>query len=61
MTLVLLDLPVAIAAWVPLAWIEYSHLTGRAPVLGTVLLVVAWLGVSRARGARLDPAAPYAR
>ena len=48
-TIVLLDLPLAIAAWVPVAWIEYSHLTGRAPVLGTVLLVVAWLGVSRAR------------
>ena len=53
-TLVLLDLPLAIAAWVPVAWIEYSHLTGRAPVLGTVLLVVAWLGVSRARGVSLD-------
>jgi O-antigen ligase len=53
-TLVLLDLPLAIAAWVPVAWIEYSNLTGRAPVLGTVLLVVAWLGVSRARGVSLD-------
>jgi O-antigen ligase len=53
-TLVLLDLPLAIAAWVPVAWIEYSHLTGRAPVLGAVLLVVAWLGVSRARGVSLD-------
>ena len=53
-TLVLLDLPLAIAAWVPVAWIEYSHLTGRAPVVGTVLLVVAWLGVSRARGVSLD-------
>jgi O-antigen ligase len=54
MTLVLLDLPLAIAAWVPVAWIEYSQLTGRAPVLGTVLLVVAWLGVSRARGVSPD-------
>ena len=50
----LLDLPLAIAAWVPVAWIEYSHLTGRAPVIGTVLLVVAWLGVARARGVALD-------
>jgi O-antigen ligase len=50
MTLVFLDLPLAIAAWVPVAWIEYSHLTGRAPVIATVLLVVAWLGTRRARG-----------
>jgi O-antigen ligase len=49
-TLVLLDLPLATAAWVPVAWIEYSHLTGRAPVAGSVLLLVAWIGVSRARG-----------
>jgi O-antigen ligase len=49
-TLVFLDLPLAIAAWVPVAWIEYSHLTGRAPVIATVLLVVAWLGTRRARG-----------
>jgi O-antigen ligase len=55
-TLVLLDLPLAIAAWVPVAWIEASQLTGPAPVLGTVLLVVAWLGVSRGRGASLDAA-----
>jgi O-antigen ligase len=53
-TIMLLDLPLAIAAWVPVAWIEYSDLTGRAPVVGTILLVVAWLGVSRASGVSLD-------
>jgi O-antigen ligase len=54
LTLLLLDLPMAIAAWVPLAWIEYSHLTGKAPVIATVLLLVAWLGARRARAAALS-------
>jgi O-antigen ligase len=54
LTLLLLDLPMAIAAWVPLAWIEYSHLTGKAPVIATVLVLVAWLGARRARAATLS-------
>ena len=49
-TLVLLDVPLAIAAWVPIAWIEYSRLTGRAPLITTVLLVVGWIASRRARG-----------
>jgi O-antigen ligase len=53
LTLILLDLPMAIAAWVPLAWIEYSDLTGKAPVTATVLLLVAWLGARHARAAAL--------
>ena len=46
--LVLVDLPLAIAAWIPLAWIEYSHFTGRAPLFAALLLVVGWLGARRA-------------
>ena len=52
-TLVLLDVPFAIAAWVPLAWIEYSHLTGRAPVVATVALLLGWVASRRARGRSL--------
>ncbi len=48
--LVFLVLPLAIAAWVPLATIEYSNVAGKAPLIATGLLVVAWLGSRRARG-----------
>jgi O-antigen ligase len=51
--LVLLDVPFAVAAWVPVAWIEYSHLTGRAPVIATVALLVGWVASRRARGRSL--------
>jgi O-antigen ligase len=52
-TLILLDLRFAIAAWVPLAWIEYSHLTGKAPLVATVALLVGWVATRRARGRSL--------
>jgi O-antigen ligase len=52
-TLILLNLPLAMAAWVPVAWIEYSHLTGRAPVIATVALLVGWIASRRARGRSL--------
>ena len=48
--LVLLDAPLAIAAWVPVAWIEYSHFTGRGPVVATVVLLVGWVATRWARG-----------
>jgi O-antigen ligase len=46
--LVLIDLPLAIVAWIPLAWIEYSHFTGHAPLYGALLLLVGWLGARTA-------------
>lgn len=49
--LVLLSLPLALAAWVPIAWSEYSHVAGKAPLAGVLLLLVAWIGTRRARGA----------
>lgn len=52
-TLILVDVPLAIAAWVPIAWIEYSHLTGRAPVIATVMLVLGWVATRKARGRSL--------
>jgi len=52
-TVVLLDVPFAIALWVPLGWIEYSHLTGRAPVIATVALLLGWIASRRARGKSL--------
>jgi O-antigen ligase len=52
-TLVLVDVPLAIAAWVPLAWIEYSHLTGKAPLLATAALLAAWVASRRVRGKSL--------
>ena len=61
--LVFFELPLAIAAWVPIASIEYSSVVGKAPLLGAGLLVVAWLGRRRtdagvrAAGAALRPAA----
>jgi O-antigen ligase len=51
--LVLLDIALAIAAWVPIAWIEYSHFTGRAPVVATVVLVLGWVASRRAHGKSL--------
>jgi O-antigen ligase len=54
-TLVLLDLRLAIVAWIPLVWVEYSWLPGIAPTIATGLLVVAWLGTRRARGTALPP------
>jgi O-antigen ligase len=52
-TLVLVDMPLAIAAWVPIAWIEYSHLTGKAPVIATVVLLLGWIATRKARGKSL--------
>jgi O-antigen ligase len=49
--LVLLSLPLALAAWIPVAWNEYSHVPGKAPLAGALLLLVAWIGTRRARGA----------
>ncbi|MDX6720872.1 MAG: hypothetical protein QOJ63_3126 [Solirubrobacteraceae bacterium] len=49
--LVLLSLPLAVAAWIPVAWNEYSHVLGKAPLAGALLLLVAWIGTRRARGA----------
>jgi O-antigen ligase len=53
LALVLIDLPLAIAAWVPVAWIEYSRLTGKAPVLATVVLLAGWIASRRVRGRSL--------
>jgi O-antigen ligase len=52
-TLVLVDVPLAIAAWVPIAWIEYSHVTGKAPVIATVVLLLGWIATRKARGKSL--------
>jgi O-antigen ligase len=49
--LALLSLPLALAAWIPIAWSEYSHVAGRAPVAGLLLLAVAWIGTRSARDA----------
>jgi O-antigen ligase len=49
--LVLLSLPLALATWIPVAWNEYSHVEGKAPLAGALLLLVAWVGTRRARGA----------
>jgi O-antigen ligase len=49
--LVLLSLPLALAIWIPVAWNEYSHVPGKAPLAGALLLLVAWIGTRRARGA----------
>jgi O-antigen ligase len=49
--LVLLSLPLALAAWIPIAWNEYSHVPGKAPLAGALLLLVAWIGTRRTRGA----------
>ena len=52
-TLALVDVPLAIAAWVPIAWIEYSHVTGKAPVIATVVLLLGWVATRKARGKSL--------
>ena len=49
--LVLLSLPLALAAWIPVAWNEFSHVAGKAPLAGALLLIVAWIGTRRVRGA----------
>jgi O-antigen ligase len=49
--LVVLSLPLALAAWIPVAWNEYSHVAGKAPLAGALLLLVAWIGTRRVRGA----------
>jgi O-antigen ligase len=48
--LVFLSLPLALAAWIPIAWNEFSHVLGRAPLAGSLLLLMAWIGTRRARG-----------
>ncbi|MEN3285462.1 MAG: hypothetical protein V7607_6602 [Solirubrobacteraceae bacterium] len=52
-TLVLIDVPLAVAAWVPIAWIEYSHVAGKAPVVATVVLLLGWIATRKARGKSL--------
>jgi O-antigen ligase len=47
--LVALSLPLALAAWIPVAWNEFSHVAGRAPGAGLLLLLVAWIGTRRFR------------
>lgn len=61
--LVLLGLPVALAAWIPVAWNEFSHVVGKAPLAGLLLLLVAWIGTRRVRGAAVasEPSARIAR
>jgi O-antigen ligase len=54
--LVALSLPLALAAWIPIAWNEYSHVAGRAPAAGLLLLLVAWIGTRRVRGAAVATA-----
>jgi O-antigen ligase len=49
--LVFLSLPLALAAWIPVAWNEFSHVAGRAPLAGALLLLVAWIGTRPVRGA----------
>jgi O-antigen ligase len=51
--LVLLDLGLAFALWIPLGWNEYSHAFGKAPLGSSMLLLVAWIGTRerRPRGA----------
>jgi O-antigen ligase len=59
---VLLELPLAFALWIPLAWNESSHVFGKAPVVASLVLVAAWIGARRARGAGAAPApAPSVR
>jgi O-antigen ligase len=53
--LVFLSLPLALAAWIPLAWNEFSHVAGKAPLAGALLLLVAWIGTRRVRGAVVAP------
>ena len=61
--LALLGLPVALAAWIPVAWNEFSHVAGKAPLAGLLLLLVAWIGTRRVRGAGVasEPSARIAR
>jgi O-antigen ligase len=48
--LVLLSLPMALAVWIPVAWNEFSHVPGKAPLAGALLLFVAWIGTRKTRG-----------
>jgi len=48
--LAFLSLPLALAAWIPVAWNEFSHVLGKAPLGGALVLLVAWIGTRRARG-----------
>jgi O-antigen ligase len=63
--LVLLELPLAFAAWVPIAWNEFSHVFGKAPLGGTLLLLAGWIGARRVapRGAAVvsGPSVRFAR
>lgn len=52
--LVALDLPLALALWIPIAWNEFSHVSGKAPVAGLLLLMLAWFGTHRAAGATVS-------
>jgi len=63
--LVLLELPVAFALWIPIAWNEFSHVFGKAPLGGVLLLLVAWIGTrrtaSRGIAAASAPSVRFAR
>lgn len=52
--LVFLSLPLALAAWIPIAWNESSHVLGKAPLAGALLLFVAWIGTRSTRAAAVS-------
>ncbi len=58
--IVLRDLPLAIALWMPLVAIEYSRIAGKGPYAAIALLVVAWVATRQAR-ARRGEAVTHAR
>jgi O-antigen ligase len=53
--LVVISLPLALAAWIPIAWNEFSHVFNKAPLAGVLLLLVAWIGTRGVRGALVVP------
>ena len=60
--LVFLSLPLALAAWIPVAWNEFSHVLGKAPLAGALLLLVAWIGTRSTRAAAVsEPSVRIAR
>jgi putative inorganic carbon (HCO3(-)) transporter len=54
--LVLINLPLGIALWIPLVAIEYSRIASFGPFAALVLLAVAWVGAGPARAFRGETA-----
>lgn len=53
MPVVLLNLPLAIALWLPLVFVENLNVVSVAPTAAGLLLLVAWFGAQLARGSEI--------